>query len=167
MKAINITGKKYGMLMVLEKVEPYISPQGHRYSRWECICDCGKKTFVRISLLNAGHTKSCGCLRSKKSKKKENLKIKSALKRGEKFRICRICKAEKPLSSFKRHSSGWRRICRQCQYQQQKQTDLQRETKEIIRNNIKHINKNICQKLGVTERPWMNEIEINVDEGLA
>lgn len=30
---------------------------------WKCLCDCGKETTVRQTLLQNGRTKSCGCLR--------------------------------------------------------------------------------------------------------
>lgn len=29
---------------------------------WECLCDCGKITFVTTGQLTSGKTKSCGCL---------------------------------------------------------------------------------------------------------
>lgn len=32
-----------------------------RLTYWECLCICGKTTFVNIAKLNNGHTKSCGC----------------------------------------------------------------------------------------------------------
>ena len=30
---------------------------------WQCVCDCGRKRIVRANNLEAGNTKSCGCLR--------------------------------------------------------------------------------------------------------
>lgn len=51
----NITGKRFGMLLVTEKAkEP---------GKWKCVCDCGKYATVRRSNLNSGNTASCGCQR--------------------------------------------------------------------------------------------------------
>lgn len=50
-------GKRFGMLTVLE----YAGKQKGMH-RWHCKCDCGKETTVGQTLLQTGHTKSCGCL---------------------------------------------------------------------------------------------------------
>lgn len=53
---INIIGKRYGKLVVLEKI------QGGLHL---CQCDCGNKIKVFTYNLNNGNTQSCGCLKSK------------------------------------------------------------------------------------------------------
>jgi hypothetical protein len=55
---INLVGKRYGRLCVVS-----LSPvrQGKAYM-WECVCDCGNATSVKVWHLNAGRVKSCGCL---------------------------------------------------------------------------------------------------------
>lgn len=53
---INIIGKRYGKLVVLEKI------QGGLHL---CQCDCGNKIEVFTYNLNNGNTQSCGCLKSK------------------------------------------------------------------------------------------------------
>lgn len=57
----DLTGKRFGMLTVLE--------QGERSKtgaiRWRCLCDCGKESLVLTSHLNDGHSTSCGCLNRK------------------------------------------------------------------------------------------------------
>lgn len=53
----DITGKKFGRLLVLSR--------GERVSgvyKWNCLCDCGNKTVVLGTNLRHGNTKSCGCL---------------------------------------------------------------------------------------------------------
>ena len=57
-RGIDITGKKFGMLTVLRRVEEKV--KGHTV--WECLCDCGNKTVVTTYRLTSGNTKSCGCL---------------------------------------------------------------------------------------------------------
>ena len=57
-KFIDITGDKYGRLVVL-------GPKGRNengYVLWECLCDCGNKITTTSNLLREGNTKSCGCL---------------------------------------------------------------------------------------------------------
>lgn len=59
MKAVDITGKRYGRLIVLSKEK---NNAGGR-TCWLCQCDCGNQCIVTTHELNAGKTKSCGCLR--------------------------------------------------------------------------------------------------------
>lgn len=54
-------GVKYGALTVIEKAEPYVSPQNNKSPQFKCVCDCGKMVIVRGAYLLSGHTKSCGC----------------------------------------------------------------------------------------------------------
>ena len=57
----DITGKRFGKLVVLSMADDYVSPSGHRLSRCKCLCDCGKTTIVNMSSLVTGSTQSCGC----------------------------------------------------------------------------------------------------------
>lgn len=56
-KVKDITGKKFGMLTVIE----YVETKNHR-AMFKCVCDCGKECVKVGSLLTAGKTRSCGCL---------------------------------------------------------------------------------------------------------
>ena len=58
----DITGKRFGKLVVISMADDYISPSGHRLSRCICKCDCGKLTTVNMSRLVTGSTRSCGCI---------------------------------------------------------------------------------------------------------
>lgn len=55
----DLTGKRYGRLVVIEKDK--ICQKGRGVS-WKCICDCGNIIHVSTQNLNEGKTKSCGCL---------------------------------------------------------------------------------------------------------
>jgi len=58
-KIIDLTGKKFGRLTVLE----LIGRRKDKYGLyWLCQCDCGKQKFIRSGSLKGGRTKSCGCL---------------------------------------------------------------------------------------------------------
>lgn len=56
MKRVNLTGMRFGRLLVLE-------PGGkHKYGTlWKCKCDCGKYSTVLTARLTSGNTTSCGC----------------------------------------------------------------------------------------------------------
>lgn len=58
-------GKKFGQLTVIE-----LSLTKNKYKRYNCICDCGKTTTVRLTALNNGSSKSCGCARYNTLKRK-------------------------------------------------------------------------------------------------
>jgi len=51
-------GQQFGQLTALEYV-------GNR--KWLCKCTCGNETSVRNTYLLSGHTRSCGCLRTRKT----------------------------------------------------------------------------------------------------
>lgn len=64
-KVIDLTGKVFGKLTVLERAEDYISPLGKKQTQWLCECNCEDKNKIIVTMghLNYGETKSCGCLR--------------------------------------------------------------------------------------------------------
>lgn len=57
---IDLTGKKFGFLIVLKRDET--KPKGHgKPVFWKCECECGNIVSVEGARLKSGHTKSCGC----------------------------------------------------------------------------------------------------------
>ena len=74
-KYIDLTGQRFERLVVIERYDDYIKPDGTKRVRWLCQCDCGKITHPTAESLRNGHTKSCGCLgleRATEAKKKTN-----------------------------------------------------------------------------------------------
>lgn len=61
-KFIDLTGKKFGRLTVIKRVENRISNCGQSKTMFLCKCDCGKEVCVEGAKLRNGHTQSCGCL---------------------------------------------------------------------------------------------------------
>lgn len=57
-KFIDLTGKRYGRLLVSSQADS----DARGKSRWLCRCDCGSETIVCVGDLGNGRTKSCGCL---------------------------------------------------------------------------------------------------------
>ena len=64
----DLTGKRFGKLTVTG----YAGKKAGMH-RWKCLCDCGRETVVGQSLLKAGKTKSCGCLKA--AIYRDNLKL--------------------------------------------------------------------------------------------
>lgn len=63
-KLIDLTGKKFGRLTVIRRVEDYVFPSGQRKAQWLCECSCEDHNEI-IALgcnLTSGNTQSCGCL---------------------------------------------------------------------------------------------------------
>lgn len=65
MKALDLTGQKFGKLTAIKKAKP----RNDRYTRWICECECGNISEVRTDYLRNGHTTSCGCTKAQHFKK--------------------------------------------------------------------------------------------------
>ena len=63
-KCLDLKGKRFGRLVVLEKAENIIYPNKAIVTQWKCKCDCGNLVTRRTQGLISGKTKSCGCLRN-------------------------------------------------------------------------------------------------------
>ena len=65
MKAIEMTGKRFGRLTVLKRDEN--GADGSR--RWICMCSCGGKTVTATRDLMSGKSTSCGCINIERCRK--------------------------------------------------------------------------------------------------
>lgn len=61
-KKIDITGQRFGRLLVVDIAKNRISSGGHQRTMWLCKCDCGKELDVATNSIMKGDAKSCGCL---------------------------------------------------------------------------------------------------------
>lgn len=59
----DLTGERFGRLIVEEISETHITPSGQKKTMWKCLCDCGNSKIVRYEQLKYGKTVSCGCYR--------------------------------------------------------------------------------------------------------
>lgn len=57
----DLTGQKFGRLVVLEKVAKPETVGKYYHAHWRCRCDCGSERVVRANHLTSGETVSCGC----------------------------------------------------------------------------------------------------------
>lgn len=60
---MDLTGKRFGRLTVLEIGKPRYQPSGTKRIFWKCKCDCGEIKEIEGQSLRDGKTISCGCYR--------------------------------------------------------------------------------------------------------
>lgn len=61
----DLTGQRFGKLVVINFEEWVDRGNGHRDRMWRCRCDCGNECVVNHRYLRFGDTESCGCLKSR------------------------------------------------------------------------------------------------------
>lgn len=94
-RAVDLTGRKFHRLMVLERRPGAIT-------EYLCRCDCGKEVVVRGGNLTSGNTKSCGCLLEEKSH--EPKKVKHGLSKTRLFSIWSGMK----LRCYRKKDKAWK-----------------------------------------------------------
>lgn len=59
----DLTGRRFGKLLVIKQTEDYIDKRGDHLAQWLCKCDCGNdNVVVQGHNLKSKNTQSCGCL---------------------------------------------------------------------------------------------------------
>lgn len=105
----DLTGQRFGRLTVIGlDPESYVSPSGKSKARkWICRCDCGNTVSVQRGSLLAkkNSSRSCGCLRSEKSREAA---IDMTGMRFGRWTVVRREDLPKPLPDG--HVGGW--LCR-------------------------------------------------------
>lgn len=56
-KVIDLTGQRFGKLIVIARAKN----NSHNQAQWLCRCDCGTEFVTASNSLRSGRTKSCGC----------------------------------------------------------------------------------------------------------
>ena len=69
----DLTGQRFGRLVVLRLAEPHEIKDKARGSHWFCQCDCGNTTITTVQNLHGNHTQSCGCLHRERLMEYEDL----------------------------------------------------------------------------------------------
>lgn len=57
----DLTGKRFGKLIVIERAEDYVIRSGQHFRQWKCVCDCGNTKIAKEAYLKNGKTSHCGC----------------------------------------------------------------------------------------------------------
>ena len=80
-KLRDLTGQRFGRLVVLNRVDDYRPPNDPDKMQpcWRCVCDCGQVVIAQGNNLKRGGTRSCGCLRKdmlrERAARKKQLKM--------------------------------------------------------------------------------------------
>lgn len=56
---IDLTSQRFGRWTVIRRSHQ----DNSRQTYWVCLCDCGNKKTIKMSVLRDGRSKSCGCLK--------------------------------------------------------------------------------------------------------
>lgn len=67
MKLQDLTGQRFGRLVVLKRAPTHEDPSGRKRTYWTCQCDCGNIKDIAATSLKNGATQSCGCLQKEKT----------------------------------------------------------------------------------------------------
>lgn len=77
-KAIDLTGQKFGRWTVIRRS----FPNGNKKQpKWLCKCECGTEKTIIGQSLRVGTSRSCGCLNSEATSKRNRLEYGLAIKR--------------------------------------------------------------------------------------
>ena len=107
----DLTGQRFGKLVVIERTEDHITPSGKHLVKWLCKCDCGKKTKVLSSNLKNNITTSCGCVARKIRRTKRDTPNRNAENYiGKVFGLLTVVEEIKPY-----RSTGLKIRCFKCQ----------------------------------------------------
>lgn len=72
MKSTDLSGQKFGKLIVISKDLKTQKEKNSKDTYWLCKCDCGNIISIRRPNLICGNTKSCGCLCSVAAKERQD-----------------------------------------------------------------------------------------------
>ena len=73
-KVQDLTGKRFGKLLVLDRNYEKQEQDSYHKIYWNCCCDCGNTCVVAAGNLRSGNTLSCGCVKKQQLKKQKNTK---------------------------------------------------------------------------------------------
>lgn len=59
-KADDLTGRRFGKLLVIERAAPELTKTNKKVVSWRCRCDCGRERTVRAEYLKNGRAVYCG-----------------------------------------------------------------------------------------------------------
>ena len=62
MRYEDLTGRRFGRLVVLKRTNDHVKKNGNKQTVFLCRCDCGNVRKVLAYNLKNGHSLSCGCL---------------------------------------------------------------------------------------------------------
>lgn len=120
----NVLDRKFGRLLVVERVET----DKHPKYQWRCKCDCGNETIASVSDLKRGTKLSCGCLRREtaaSTARTRPQRPKSDWSNRE-TKYCSDCQQEHPVSEFGKNSAAYDGLTAYCKVHHEERGRLNR-----------------------------------------
>ena len=71
MKLIDLTGQRFGRIVVIEKADSKVTPNGTVKTVWRCRCDCGNVVERYSQDLRKVPVPSCGCLKREETSRRK------------------------------------------------------------------------------------------------
>lgn len=97
MKKIDLTGQRFGRLVVIDQAPS--DKAGH--ARWVCKCECGKEKTVFATNLIRGLTTSCGCVQRQRAKENVHAVDITGQRFGQLIAVCLVGKSENGDAQWK------------------------------------------------------------------
>lgn len=106
---LDITGQKFGRLLVLSVDHRDMDNQGNSTYFWLCQCDCGNTKIVKGTALRSGTIVSCGCMQAEASANRAKSRIINLV--GKKFGILTVLGREESKTEDGKSLGYWRCSC--------------------------------------------------------
>lgn len=114
----DLTGQKFGRLIVLYENTTDPRNEKCKYTIWRCKCECGNECDVIGSNLIKGATKSCGCLQKETVSNRSTKDIRQYDEFGNVIKkLCPCCQQWLPLNNYQKHKpskDGYASVCKTC-----------------------------------------------------
>jgi hypothetical protein len=81
LRALDLTGMKFGKLTAIERVKTTKS----EHTRWRFACDCGQETIASTGDVKRGHTQSCGCYNRERSGERVRERARERKREGKRW----------------------------------------------------------------------------------
>ena len=144
---MDLTGQRFGSLVVIGRAENNIQPSGMECVMWNCRCDCGTEKVISGNHLRKGDTLSCGCYR--KNRRKVNLV-------GNTYGTWLVLNEIEPIKIGTKLRSRWNCQCTKCGAERVILTDRLRDKRgiqlcecELVKSLGENTIENILIELGI------------------
>ena len=85
----DLTGQRFGRLIVLYRLPNHVTPSGQKKRMWKCKCDCGNEVDVYASQLKTG-LDSCGCIKRERAQQRKLDRLKAQKEKEQRDHLSKI-----------------------------------------------------------------------------
>jgi len=105
-KLVDLTGQKFGKLVVLHRDVCKEKEKNNNTTYWKCKCECGNEISVASGSLKSGNTRSCGCLMTELKRQRR-----TDLTNRRFGKLIVLYRTEDYIDSYNKHHSKWHCQC--------------------------------------------------------